>query len=144
LEQKRLDGGTVQDYERGERMFRMLAELFSKPKPIIGHPAWKDSITAEQKARIQVERLKQIKESNGEKITEATDYEALVYVMTVSFAMPLNTTWFNIYTFLFRKFHPEQANQIFESHEGQKLDEFIEQRDLTRLKQWLWKQQNKR
>jgi len=133
--------GTVEDYEKSKKMFTQLVEaLFSRP--IIGHIMWVDSITTEQKARIKIERMKQIAQAKGEKITEATDYEAMVYVMTASLAMPLDRWWFNIYAFLFRKFYPEKANEIFEPHEGQKL-EMIETRDLTRLKQWLYKTSKK-
>lgn len=134
--QETLQGGTVEDLEKGRRMFQMMAELFTRS--IIGHTAWADTITEEQKQRIQIERLKQIKQANGEKITEATDYEAMVYISTASLATPLSHSWFNIYAFLFRKFYPKKVDQIFEKHEGQKL-ELIETRDLKKLKAWLYK-----
>lgn len=129
--------GTVEDHEKSQKMFMQLFEALCD-RPIIGHTMWADSITTEQKARIKIERMKQIAQAKGEKITEATDYEAMVYVMTASLAIPLDRWWFNIYAFLFHKFYPDKANEIFEPYQGQKL-EMIEERDLIRLKQWLYK-----
>lgn len=130
--------GTVEDYEKSRRMFMQLFEALCD-RPIIGHTMWADSITTEQKARIKIERMKQIKKANGEKITESTEYEALIYVMTASLANPLSRTWFNIYAWLFRKFYPEKAKEIFSEYEGQKLEKWTEESDLIRLKRWLYK-----
>lgn len=132
-----MGNGTLEDFKAGQRMFEMLAGMFFRP--IIGHTVWKDSITEEQKQRIQIERLKQIAESNGEPITTATDYEAMIYIMTASLSAPLDRTYVHIYSFLFRKFYPDKAKEIFPDHEGQKLDQWTEEPELTRLKQWLWK-----
>jgi hypothetical protein len=129
--------GTVEDLEKGRRMFEMLAQVFTRP--IIAMVGWEDSITAEQKARIEIERMKQVREADGKPIIEATDYEAMVYIMTASLTQPLSSTYFNIYAYLFRKFYPDKAKEIFEEHEGQKLDQWIEEPDLKRLKQWLYK-----
>jgi len=129
--------GTVEDLEKGVKMFQLLAEVFSRP--IIGHTGWEDAITEEQKQRIEIERMKQVKEADGKPITEATDYEAMVYIMTASLSEPLSSTWLNIYTYLFRKFYPDKAKEIFSEHEGQKLEQWVEEPDLKRLKQWLLK-----
>jgi len=139
-----LQTGTItdmkRDMKRGTRMFEMLAEAFTSP--IIGHPGWVDTITKEQKDRIQIERLKQIAASKGEKLMEATDYEAMVYLMTASLAAPLGRHFYSIYTWLFRKFYPDKAKTIFEKYEGQKLD-LVEQQDLHNLKRWLLRTSNK-
>lgn len=139
--QKTLSGSSVEDEKKAVDMIENLIKAFMNP--IVGHPMWADTITEEQKARIKIERLKQIKEANGAKISEGTEYEALVYVMTVSLAQPLTHHWYNIYCYLFRKFYPEQANQIFDEHEGIKLDS-CEQTELIGLRRWLWKTQNKK
>ena len=135
-EQKRLSGGTVEDYEKGRRMFEALAELLFKPRPIIGHTAWAESITEEQKQRITIERMKQIKEANGEKIDEATDYEAMIYLSTASLATPLSPMWQRIYYYLFKKFYPEKSDFI-RDHEA-KLD-IQSEPELKHLKRWLFK-----
>lgn len=135
-EQKLLSGqGTVEDLKKSRDMFAALFEAMFE-RPIIGHPAWKDSITAEQKARIKIERMKQIAKANGEKITEATDYEALVYLMTVSLADPLGRTAQKIYYHLFKKFFPDKSGFI-PDYEA-KLD-IQSEPELLRLKQWLYK-----
>jgi len=136
-EQKRLSGGTVEDYEKSRKMFEALAELLFKPRPIIGHTAWKDTITTQQRWRIQFERMNQIKEANGEKIREATDYEALIYISTVSLAMPLSSMWQRIYGYLFKKYYPEKSDFI-PDYEA-RLD-IQSKPELRRLKSWLWKQ----
>jgi len=133
-----LENATVEDIEKGSKMFAMLAEVFSRP--IIGHIGWEDSITEEQKQRITIERMKQVKEANDKPITEATDYEAIVYLMTASLTQPLSNTYFNIYVYLFRKFYPDKAKEIFQEHEGQKLEQWIEEPELKQLKTWLYKQ----
>lgn len=136
-EQKRLSGETVEEFEKGRKMFEALAELMCKPRPIIGHTMWKNSITEENRQRIEIERLKQIKEANGEKIDEATDYEALIYIYTVSLAMPLSSMWQRIYQHLFKKFHPDKSDFI-PDYEA-RLD-IQSEPQLKRLKAWLWKQ----
>ena len=141
-EQKLLDGkGTVEDLQKGIRMFQALAEVFTRP--IIGHTAWADSITAEQKARIEVERMKQIAEAKGEKITEATDYEAMIYIMTASPSAPLDRTHQKIYFHLFKRFYPDKSDFI-PDHEANIEGDLLAERDLIRLKRWLYKTSKKR
>jgi len=115
-------------------MFEMLAEMFFRP--IIATPSWKDTITEEQKVRIKFERMKQIEESNGEKITMATDYEALIYIMTASLENPLSTMWTRIYSHLFKKFYPDKADFISDHEATLQLQD---KGELNNLKRWLWK-----
>lgn len=136
-EQKRLSGGTVEDYEKSRRMFEALAELLFKPRPVIGLTAWKDTITTQQRWRIQFERMKQIKEADGEKIREATDYEAIIYISTVSLAYPLSPMWQRIYFHLFKKFYPEKSDFI---PDYEAILDIQSEPELKRLKRWLWKQ----
>ncbi len=137
-EQKLLFGeGTVKQREQGLRIFDMLAELLSKPRTIIGHRGWSAMITEEQKTRIQMERLKQIKNSKGEKITEATDYEALTYIATASMDAPLDRMWTRIYFHLLKRFYPDNSDFI-EDHEA--ILQLQDKQYLCRLKQWIYKQ----
>lgn len=121
-------------------MFEALAEIFTRP--IIGHIGWADSITSEQKARIQIERLKQVKEAKGEKIDMATDYEAMIYLSTASFSAPLSRMWLRIYFHLFKKFYPEKSDFI-PDYEA-KLNPHMDIGELNNLKRWLFKQAKKR
>lgn len=129
-----LDGGTLEDREAGLKMMEQAVEALTSP--IIGWTGWADSITFEQKARIKVERLKQIAEAKGEKIEMATDYEAMVYIMTASLSQPLSNSFQRIYFLLFKKFFPENSDFIPE-YEA-KLEGY-DQTELDRLKRWLYK-----
>jgi len=104
-------------------------------RPVIGHNMWASSITEEQKIRIQVERLKQIEEAKGETITEATDYEALVYLMTVSLSQPLDSMWYRHYMRLFKRFYPDKSDFI---EDNETRIQPHEEWELTRLKRWLY------
>lgn len=82
-------------------------------------------VTKEMKTRIKTERL-------STPLSEtATDYEAMVYLHTASLAIPLSREWYNIYTFLFSKYHPEQAKRIGVYREQITK---LEQHELRRLK----------
>lgn len=140
-EQKMLVGeGTVEQREKGLKMFMQLFEALME-RPIIGHTAWADTITTEQKARIKVERLKQISEANGQKIDAATDYEAMVYLSTASLSAPLSSMWTRIYMYLFKKFYPEKSDFI-PDYEA-KLHDYTDMPQLIRLKRWLYKTSKK-
>lgn len=100
--------------------------------PIIAYRGWENMVTEEMKTRIKMERF-------ATPLSEtATDYEAMVYLHTASLAMPLSREWNNIYTFLFSKYHQEQAKGIDVYRE--QITE-LEQRELTHLKKWIYRQQ---
>ena len=117
-------------YKQGQKMFEALAAMLMRP--IIGHQGWEKDITQEQKSRIKIERLKQIAQSKG-KITDATDYEALVYLSTASLAAPMDSEYTKIFQYLFQEIYPDK---LFE--EKMTLSEW-EQSHLKRLKEWLYK-----
>jgi len=100
--------------------------------PIVAFTGYEDCVTDEMKTRIQIERLATPFDE------KATDYEAMVYLHTASLAVPFSREWYNIYTYLFSKYHPEQARTIGVYRE-QITD--IEKRELTNLKKWIYKQQ---
>lgn len=138
MEQKMLMGkGTVEDFLKGKKMFMQLMEALVD-RPIIGHTAWASSITVEQKARIKIERLKQISEAKGEKIDMATNYEAMVYLSTHSLAEPLSPMWLRIYFHLFKKFYPDKS-EFIPDYEA-KLNPHMDKGELNNLKRWLYKQ----
>lgn len=134
-EQKLLSGrGTVESNKKSIDGIMAVVEAFTRP--IIGSVAWAESITQEQKDRIRIERLIQIKEANGKKITEATDYEACVYLSTLSLEAPLSRTAQKIYFHLFKKIFPDKSDFI-PDYEA-KLD-IQSEPELLRFKQWLYK-----
>jgi len=100
--------------------------------PIVAYTGCEDIITEEMKRKIQIERL-------SEPFSDtATDYEAMVYLHTASLALPLSQEWYNIYTFLFTKYHPEKAKEI--GVHTERISE-LEQRELAQLKKWIYRQQ---
>jgi hypothetical protein len=102
--------------------------------PIIAYTGWEDVVTDEMKNRIQIERMAN---PLGE---TATDYEAIVYLHTASLATPMSTEMTNIYSYLFSKYHGEQAKRI-----GVYLDKVTEteEHELMRLKKWIFEKQTK-
>jgi hypothetical protein len=113
----------VDKFERGAK--RVLA-------PIIAYTGWEDVVTDDMKTKIQMERLA------NPLIETATDYEAMVYLHTASLATPLSMEMTNIYSYLFSKYHGEQAKRI-----GVYADKITdtEQRELSKLKEWIFKKQ---
>jgi len=100
--------------------------------PIIAYTGWEDVVTDDMKNRIQIERLA------NPLMETATDYEAMVYLHTASLATPLSTEMTNIYSYLFSKYHGEQAKGIGVYTE--KISE-TEQRELSNLKKWIYRKQ---
>jgi hypothetical protein len=70
----------------------------------------------------------------------ATDYEAMVYLHTASLATPLSREMTNVYSYLFSKYHTGQAKKIDVYMD--KITE-TEERELSRLKKWIFQKQMK-
>jgi len=109
--------------------------------PIIVHPGgWgEDILTTENNARVHAERLKMLAAEDG-KITEATDFEAILYISTASLVAPLDHDFYKIMMHLFSKCYPEHVG-IFEG-ENTELDSYLNSR-MHDFKQWLRRQQLK-
>jgi len=103
--------------------------------PIIAYTGWEDVVTDDMKNRIQIERLA------NPLMETATDYEAMIYLHTASLATPLSHEMQNIYSFLFTKYHSEQAKGIGVYTE--KISE-TEQRELAKLKKWIHDKQKEK
>lgn len=131
-----LFGGTLEDKRLVDQKIKRLAKALTSP--IIAFRGGEGYVTEEMKFKVRVHRLKALTESRELK-DEATDYEAMVYVSTASLCQPLSRMWFNIYSYLFSKFYPEQAKEI-----GFNLTLTTqEERELKRLKEWIFRQQKK-
>jgi len=70
----------------------------------------------------------------------ATEFDALVYLHTASLCVPFNTTWYNIYTYLFRKYFPMHAEVV--GIDTDSLNDY-EKYQLDQLRAWIFKQQIK-
>lgn len=137
-----LTGGTKEDYDKGLTMMMQLVAALREP--IISFKGWEQSLTSEQKQRVTIERLKQIKEANGNLVVEATDYETCLYLMTASLSQPLSTRWTEIYMHVFRKVFPDKFAAMFGEREQMEADlDDYDLRELIGLKQWLLKMKKK-
>jgi hypothetical protein len=110
---------------------RSMKKLFA---PIIAYPGWEDAVTDDMQFRIQMERFATPPSET------ATDYEAMVYLHTASLGTPLSREMTNVYSYLFSKYHTEQAKGI-----GVYMDKITEteERELSRLKKWIFEKQMK-
>lgn len=111
-----------------DKLEKQIKRMFA---PIVVFTGCEDMVTENMRTRIDIERLLNFDET-------ATDYEAMVYLHTASLAVPFNQEWYHIYSFLFSKYYPEQAKGIGVYKE--QLAEH-EQRELSGLKKWIYKQQ---
>lgn len=138
--QKSLLGGLVPSKEEKNLMEGYAGRLaFCFSAPIIAHPSWASIITQAQKSKATTYRLAKLMKGNLNE--EATDFEAMLWLSTASLDAPLDRNAFNIYAYLFRKCMPEQANEIFDDHEGVFLDKHMEEPLLRELKTKIYKSQ---
>jgi hypothetical protein len=114
-----------------EKFEKTMKRLFS---PIVAYNGWEDIITDEMKNNVLTERLANAKSETG------TDMEAMVYLHTASLAAPLSGEMVNVYSYLFTKYYPKEAKGIGVYCE--KMDDSA-QRELTKLKDWIYKKQMK-
>jgi hypothetical protein len=105
--------------------------------PIIVWPGSESDITEEMHSKSTLYRLALI--ATAQKLIEATEYEAMLYIMTASLANPLAHSATKIYGSLFCKFYPNNAGLM----EGLEKPSEWELQDLKRLQQWIFKQQIK-
>ncbi len=114
-----------------DKFEKTLKRLFA---PVIAYKGWEDAVTDEMKNNILTERS-----ANATSET-ATDLEAMVYLHTASLATPLEREMTDVYSYLFSKYYPEQAKGIGVYIE--KIGE-SEQREITKLKKWIYDKQMK-
>lgn len=138
-EQTLLFGGTLKDKKLIDRKIERLAKSLIS-YPIIAFRGGEDGVTEDMKFKVKMHRLKALME-NRELKDEATDYEAMVYLSTASLCQPPSRRWSNIYFHLFGKFYPDRAKEIGVNPNS--LDP-LEERELSHLKEWIFKQQRKR
>ncbi len=111
---------------------------------VLFHATDGDLIPEDLKFHIELERMKQTmkKGINGE-IEKATDCEAMAYLMSASFASPLDRDWVKIYSYLVhdyvKKWKKQEAPDFLKEHD--KISDY-EQKLLDDLKIWIRKKQN--
>ena len=112
--------------------------MYTLQAPIIVYPGYEDTVLPEQRDRVNFERLAML--ATAKDMIECTDYEAALYLSTASQIAPMSHTWVKIYTSVFLKAFPQSKELLDEEAQTQKLYEY-EQYELTRFKQWIFKQQ---
>lgn len=112
---------------------------------VLFHATDGDLIPEDLKFHLELERMKQtMKTGISGEIEKATDYEAMAYLMSASFAFPLERDWVNIYSYLInnyiKKWKKQEVPDFLKEHD--KISEY-EQRLLDDLEIWIKKQQNR-
>jgi len=106
--------------------------------PIITMVGYEDSLTKDQKSKYQIEAMLNIQ--NTLEKEEAPDYHVMIYLSQVSLVKPLGRLWTNIYLTLGRKYFKELKDDAKITEIVHDLEE-DEQRELTKIKQWVFKKQ---
>jgi len=112
---------------------------------VLFHSTDGDLIPEDLKFHIEMERLIQTKNEgiNGE-VEKATDTEVMAYLMSASFAFPLERDWVNIYSYLIhnyiRRWKKQEVPDFMKEYD--KISEY-EKRLLNDLKVWIRKRQNR-
>ena len=74
---------------------------------------------------------------------ECTEFEAMLYISTVTLEHLVSHDWYEIYMYLFRRWSPEKA--LAAEIEGPNvLTKYPQQEDLSRLRKWIYKTQMNR
>ena len=127
-----------------EKGFLNLLRSLTDPL-VLFHATDGDLIPEDLKFYIELERLIQTKDAeiNGE-VEKATNSEAMAYLMSASFAFPLDRDWVNIYSYLVHKYIKRWKKQDVPDFlkENDKISDY-EKRLLEDLKIWIKKQQNR-
>ncbi|MFQ6027691.1 MAG: hypothetical protein ACE5Q6_09385 [Dehalococcoidia bacterium] len=103
--------------------------------PYITWPGWED-LAVKRKDDILLYRLAHAREIFEQQL--CTEFEAMLYVSTASMEHPMNHDWTEIYMWLFRRWNPEQADEI-ELNVRELDNNQLEQ--LNRLRRWLFQRQ---
>jgi hypothetical protein len=103
--------------------------------PLGGASVWEAN---DNKTTAKLQRLMHAREIFDTQ--HCTEFEAMLYISTVTLAHPLSHDWFTIYMWLFRRWAtPEQAAAV-----GDDLPEKLnpnQSEDLARLRGWIFKTQ---
>lgn len=134
--QTMLTGGTVENYKRGQKMFNQLAVELARPT--ILHHEWASTIPTNQLEAVIPRRLILLMQNKGKPINSVTNYEAMLYMSTVSMLAPLASSSYHIYVYLFRTCLPTKAKLIFSEYELNYELDISEQMELKNLKNKLY------
>lgn len=117
--------------------------------PLIVHPGgWGDTIPQDLHRDIVTARMIQLMRAQAGKdestLDEATDEEAIVYLMTASLAGPLRHDWYIVYMSLFCDWAEKKGKDIpADILQGRQKLTGMHADDLRRLKGWIRQRQRK-
>jgi hypothetical protein len=114
-----------------------IMEVFNSiRRPKIVMPMCEDATIPDTfRNQIFVERILLAK--NGERI--ASEAETLWYLSTVSLSAPFSHSWYRIFLYLFRRWCMNTKIEIPDFASEEIILQEIEQRELKRLREWLYK-----
>jgi len=67
----------------------------------------------------------------------STEYEVMVYLHTASLVIPFNQIWYDIYTYLFNKYHSDIIPEVI----GKTEIDNQEKEELIKIRKWIYRQQ---
>jgi len=111
-------------------------ELFNTiRRPKIVMPLFEDAAIPDNiRNQIFMERI--LLARNGEKL--ASEAETLWYLSTASLSAPFSYSWYRIFLYLFRRWCMNTKKEIPEFAGEEIVLEELEQRELKRLREWLY------
>lgn len=116
--------------------------MYMMVAPTIVAPGYEDMITKDLKSKAQLYRMTAQQNVEQER---CSDFDAMLYLMTISYLQPLTHSWKKIYQHLFLKYYdinqidtdPEKQNWIRRDAElGEE-----ELHSLHKLQRWIFKRQ---
>ena len=109
--------------------------MYSLTAPCIYMPTWEPPINVLEKRKIHL-----LVETTCFDKEVCTDYDAMIYISTVSLNNPLSYHWGNIYRHLSMKYYGDMDPPDVEKDYDRELDGY-EKQLLLELKQWIFKKQ---
>lgn len=109
--------------------------MYCLTAPTIAWPGWEDLLKKHQ-ADITLQRL-----AHGQEVfdtQQCTEFEAMLYLSTASLVAPMARDWAEIYGYLFCRWRPDQAKEVW--GEAPQLDP-NQQEHLVRLRRWIYRHQ---
>ena len=120
--------------DRGEEQF-VNEMMYLLTAPGIVMPGYEDTLK-DRMADAKLQRLAHHREIFDTR--QCTEFEAMLYISTATLVHPPSRDWTDIYSYLFQRWNPDQAEAI--KIEPRELD-YSQQEDLRRLRSWIYRTQ---
>jgi len=123
-----------------EKVAFELAMSYAILAPTIVDPRWPE---VPEHLKLKAKAIRTLKAPECIKEQLSTEFDALVYLHTVSLCVPFNEYWFRIYAYLFKKFFPKHAETLGQNAQLQIPNELsdYEKYLLNDLRRWIFRVQ---